>query len=344
MNKIFIICIILLFLFLIIAGIDWIPVFGQEIKPDLKLKADKSLIIENYDIKNGVRYAYKTDKEVGAIKYKDLDEVMELRTKDYQVYKVKDNKYIMRTPASEDFIKENGKWLKYEWATTTKQAFQAQTLSFWKKFIHPLLALTNTASTNVKDTELRYESSDTNYGIAVKGFVGYQNVPVTGIYHSIFHFTLPEQPEFGVISEISFFDVATTTTDTINAELHELTPVSLIWVESEATWNATSTGTGHTWLTAGGDYSTTVVSSTTISTKGLKEWHLRGTEAYNSIDTLDWNGTVQFLLKEKTETGGTHYCEVVFKENTTVADRPYLEITYTIIPQQKNYESGLIFE
>lgn len=186
-------------------------------------------------------------------------------------------------------------------------------------FIFPLL--TDTASTNNKDSYLdQWNGGDVNYGNAVKLEVGNDGTNKTT--RAVIHFTLSAGN--GTISDVKLYVYISESVDTQVLNIHELSRED--WVEMEVTWNIYKAG--NAWTLVGGDYDGTVIDSFTFANKeeAWKNWVLMGIGATNPL-VLDWEDNVHLLAKSNNE-GQARYTFLNSKEN--VANKPYLEITYTL--------------
>lgn len=193
---------------------------------------------------------------------------------------------------------------------------------------------TNTTSVNNKDCQI-YDTSPTfNYGA-----VDALNIRKTGgaeRLRTLIKFTLPAGS--GTISKITLtLTKSTSLTATGNVEAHEITQSG--WTEGTGSGSATGDGAtwntyngSSNWATGGGDYSGTIINTVAdpANVGDLLNIDLLGGSATNSI-SVTWGGTVELLLKQVTETGGTDTGGIYYsKENGTPSNRPYLTITYTL--------------
>lgn len=184
---------------------------------------------------------------------------------------------------------------------------------------------TDTASTNNGDTFLYQDQPTTNYGTSVAISLGERSTEPTTDHNcrGIFDWTLSSGS--GTISLIKLYAYCYYYNRAITVNVHELSQASAL-VEAEATWSIWKTGSS--WATPGGDYSGTVVDTTSIS--GIDTWFswvLQGAGATNPIAGLTWESNFDLLLKEASDVGGTTVNNVYSKNNAS--NRPYIEITYT---------------
>src|SRR3990167_8194110 len=182
--------------------------------------------------------------------------------------------------------------------------------------------LTDTGSTNNKDTKLRDgTSADTNFGSDITVQVGQWGGEKLRI---IFDWTLSSGS--GDISEVNLnvYDNGGSG-GTVTTDIHELTQV---FTEAGVTWNKYD-GTNN-WATAGGDYSATIVDTVDApnGTSAYITWYLTGVSATNPISGLTWGSTVDLLIKQSTDTNG-RYTSFAMKETDGTNQDPYLQITYS---------------
>lgn len=185
------------------------------------------------------------------------------------------------------------------------------------------LLLTDTASTNNKDTQLLVLAATTNYG---SDGAMWASCDGGAQFHALIDFTLSSGS--GTISAVTLnlYKAANGGTNTgVNVEVHECTRT---WVENQATWNIYSTG--NSWTTAGGDYSATIVSSLahTATNNIWRQWNL-GTGATNPISGLTWGSSVNLLLLIAPESTTPQQAEN-YNTKEAASNKPYIEITYTL--------------
>jgi hypothetical protein len=185
-----------------------------------------------------------------------------------------------------------------------------KTFLFLFFFLFSNVLADSTTTIAISDTELRQSSATTNYGSATTLLVGDS---ANGNQRSILTFTLPNIS--GTITNIKLHVVfSSTLTKSMNA--HLLTRNN--WVENQATWNIYSTG--NNWTSSGGDYSTLIGNTSSISnTDTIFDFGTSTNSSFN--DRLD------ILLKLNTESSSGWSLPFNSVENST--GKPYLEITYT---------------
>ena len=124
---------------LLIGGLGGVT---EQIPIDLELKADKADVVYSHEYtkyernnkgeimsqKQVVNYGYKSGEIAPALD----NEIIELRTPNIVTRNLGGNK--RSAQSGYIFYQENG-WKKIKFGTTTKEAFDTQTISFWDKFI-----------------------------------------------------------------------------------------------------------------------------------------------------------------------------------------------------------------
>lgn len=188
----------------------------------------------------------------------------------------------------------------------------------------------NTSSTNNGDNWILKSSADTNYGTQTDLRTG--GLPSSDIvYRTLIGFTLPSGT--GTITKVSLYLYCHNyygADDGRDINVHSLSRTD--WSETESTWNRYKTS--NAWTSVGGDYSATVIHgiSAAITSAGWQHWDIMGGDADNPLE-LDWEDTVNLILKMSVETDGPDGSlnRFFYSKNYTVdtAKRPYLEITYT---------------
>jgi hypothetical protein len=196
-----------------------------------------------------------------------------------------------------------------------------------KNSAYPLQAYdaTDTSSTNNKDSMILSWGPNTNYGSS-EGMYIYRDVSVSQKGRLVMEWTLSSGS--GTITDVKLYLLASFAANSpTNIDVHELTQA---FTELGVTWNKYD-GTNN-WATPGGDYSATIIDTVTatIVAGNWYNWVLMGTGATNPL-TLNWGDTFDVLLKFNDE-GGIPAWQAAFrtKEWGTPADRPYIEITYTV--------------
>ncbi len=129
------------------------PTIGNQIDnlPNhLKLKKDKSKILKSVAIENSnetfVKYSYVGDETV-----KEKDEISKNENAViYKKTKVKDRLVgDVKIYIDNNFVQDDGKWHYIEYATTTQQAFDLQTVSLGKRIVKILISQVTATNINV---------------------------------------------------------------------------------------------------------------------------------------------------------------------------------------------------
>lgn len=193
---------------------------------------------------------------------------------------------------------------------------------------YPLKAYddTDTSSVDNKDAKITTDGANDNFGSDTTFHVYTSNVGSPYYYRAVMDWTLSAGS--GTISQISLFLYVTINAgDTYPIEVHELTQA---FTEAGVTWNKYDGS--NNWSTAGGDFSATIVDSTTMpAATNYQQWDLVGGDSDNPISGLTWESNFDLLLKLSTageaigsgDEGGAY----ASKENAS--NNPYIEITYT---------------
>jgi hypothetical protein len=99
------------------------------------------------------------------------------------------------------------------------------------------------------------------------------------------------------------------------------------WVEAEATWNSYKTGS--TWAAAGGDFTATDKASAVVpaSVGAYMSWNVLALcQHFQSTHSE----VAHFLIKDSAESGINNYIPVFYSRTNGNANKPYLEIIYTV--------------
>lgn len=173
------------------------------------------------------------------------------------------------------------------------------------------------------DVELYGAEPAKNYGVCMPAWVGPQS-------RYLIRFDLSSIPSTATILSATL--TTTKVNPTTDSELIEARMVTNAWSEgngdcignsSQATWNSRMSGTP--WSTAGGDFNSTIYSTTMVSPIVQRyEWDIR-----NMVQA--WvNGSSPnhgLMLKKVNESNSTNH-EFATRESSSSSNRPALKITY----------------
>lgn len=202
--------------------------FG-EITPDyLKIKTTPDKILAHEEVVKGgenyVVYKYISNELVET----EENEILEKRTDNARVYDRGGNKYMAEIYTTNVFYKENGKWLKIKFATTTKEEYDKQTTGIFRS----IYADSSTFNSVAGDGDVTTNGAanwaaarDAATGGAVSEgadangtFAGSQMPSATyGVYKGFFPFwTGKVIPSGYIVSSSSLKLFVTSKTDTVN--------------------------------------------------------------------------------------------------------------------------------
>lgn len=307
------------------------------IPQELQLKALKEDILSSEDVDDirgcdgrdekpcqnfgKAKFYYYRGNEVLGETYKGLAEDLSRRTEDTQFFP-NGKEEIVRIYLREVFSKKADKWYRVKSATTTIDAFDEQTISFWG---NPAFALASTSSIGA-DSMMRDATEllkDTNYGSNAQIYVQTRDTPNN--IRMVFRFTMPNLT--GTITAVKTYWYNNYDTATQPAiEAHQLTQTA--WTEAGVTWNKYD-GT-NIWTDGGGDFSETVIDTLTPPSEvQYNAWDLMGTCSGTCL-TLTWNDVVNILFIGNPEgTADVRYTN--FESRQAAANTPYAEITYSVV-------------
>jgi VCBS repeat-containing protein len=187
----------------------------------------------------------------------------------------------------------------------------------------PVTPPTTATLTAIDDSYLRQDAATTNYGAVTTFEVGRKS---NRTRRSILKFDLSSIPA-GAILESATLTLTRTGGDanTLTFSTHEVTQA---WVEANTTWNNRQTGTAWT-PSVGGTFKPTAISTTTVpATNGAYNWNLLSMVQSWFNGTSVNNGV---LIKQANETSQDKKHVFGSSENTTVANKPKLTITYKLL-------------
>ncbi|MBU0894106.1 MAG: DUF2341 domain-containing protein [Nanoarchaeota archaeon] len=205
----------------------------------------------------------------------------------------------------------------------------------------------DTGSANNKDSYIRKRLADNykSYGQCSEMLAG-KIIDTSYDYRPILEWTLSSGS--GTITSIDYnmyrYAVNTysggSSATTRYYELHEL--VQSFTEGAESCGGACTTGAGwiqydcsHSWKAAGGDYSATIVDETGVvggtTADAWYIWTLRGDNADNSLDSLTWGDTIDFIVinPDSVAVAGNNLDWWASEQYTGTTYDPYLEITYS---------------
>ncbi|MBK9461013.1 MAG: tandem-95 repeat protein [Sphingobacteriales bacterium] len=174
----------------------------------------------------------------------------------------------------------------------------------------------STTLTIADDSYIQKDKATTNYGNVNKFVVGEKD---NNIRRSLIRFDLSTIPSGAIITSAQLKLNRITGTKAQVIDVHALTES---WTESLVTWNKKDAAN---WTTAGGSYNPTAAASVNMgTTTGFKYWGITSL-VQSWVNTPANNFGV--LLKRQAETNKDKH-EFASSENTTVANRPALVVTY----------------
>ena len=267
-----------------------------------------------------VYYAYVSSTTINGEKYNGLTEDLSMRQKNVQFFKG-DKNTIAKVYQGDIFGGENNYFL-IEAATTTLDSFTPQ-MAVSNNFIFGLFGESAEAavSTTSPSGDAMFENSgvNTNYGGATNIAMGWNGG--TANYRSAISFVMPNIT--GTVSDIKLF--LKEQTNFGGSGTFEAHVASSSFDENTVTWANQPT------------FNPTIISSFSTHIVGVQYFGLYGASSTNPI-TVPANGASSyFLLKNSIESGSLSQENFASKENATVSDRPYFEITYTPSASRKRF-------
>jgi hypothetical protein len=166
---------------------------------------------------------------------------------------------------------------------------------------------------------------DLNYGSSTNALVGTNG---SFPYRYITQFdltTLPKNINITAAS-ISLYFYQSSTTNTLDIDMHSMSPTQ--WSEMGATWN--SANEKESWLSPGGDYIATTLSTTNIPSSAPAGFYKFSVPAGTLMDMI--NGNVDdngFIFKAKNEPGDNNVFYLYTHEAYLEQFMPRLDITFT---------------
>ena len=171
-----------------------------------------------------------------------------------------------------------------------------------------------------------YEGDTNNYGaFATIDIAGGSSIRD----HGIFKFDLSAIPTNATITAATLTLVKTTGSNTAaNVSAHQITNP---WTEgtfsgAAGVSNWAQRVTSINWTTAGGDYNATAETSTSVVGNGSYTWSIPNMAQSWVTTPANNNGVLMRMVNEATSLLKTYGS----RENTTVANRPSLSVTYTV--------------
>lgn len=248
------------------------------------------------------------------------NEIPSKRTSHSQTFDLGRGEYKHKMYLRAHYIKSGNTWYDIREKEITKQEYDS--LMGYTMIPYAIAQSTSTIDGS-KDTAIMEDQPTTNFGggtyLQCRSSAGGNN------RRSIFSFDMPSLN--GTISDVNvflyFYSVANG--GGMQVDVHEL---SQAYVESEATWNVYSTG--NNWASAGGDYVASSTVSTIIPTTTIAFYNFSLIADADNPMTIDWGDSVDLLFKANSENGGGEYVSMRTTEYTTEAQRPYIEIYYTV--------------
>jgi len=294
-----------------------------------------------YEDTEKVKYYYLSEQMTLADKYKNYDEDISQRGKNYQIYPTGGNEYKMKVYLDEEFGGTNN-FYNIKSATTTKAKYDVSNKIKDKRFgiIDIALADTTSSSVNNKDTFNDGYSSNQNTNSGNQTLLGLIDSSAAA-YHTFINFTIPDGIASGDITSAKLYlyyynrSIGTNSGKTIDC-----------WKQTRDDWVEGNGGAGsgltwlkydgtNTWTTAGGDYVTTNPAGGSYEPAsddyGWWNWEIINL-ATDAIDNVSKSLNVMLKYNDETPEIGSRSDAYFYSKEYAVdtTKRPYLEITYTI--------------
>lgn len=296
-----------------------------QIPANLQLKVTSAEVLQETTIGNVAYYQYRTSNKVDQQVNKGMVEIMANRTGNSQLfYGGKDKNdhdiYAVRTFLSDPFVQDAvGDWYYITTATTTKAAFDQQTVGFVESLIKRAYA--SVSDTNALNSLAIYGTSVLDNGTIYTANYAY-NDGTTGI-NSLYHWTLPANPGGTIITKEDMFVYKYTQNLDPTGRVIDLNNMSRDWTFSNgnAYPNYLQYSSGNNWTTPGGDYSAPVIGSI-VADNSINVWR-----DFVITGAYTWSDTPKIILHMHIagDTGSEEYRTY----NDGGGHIPYIEITYT---------------